>query len=101
MLLEVFTRKRPTDPMFIGDLSIRQWVDQAFPTKLATVMDKQMFEDAPAICDHLNLSLTQIFELGLLCSSDTPDQRMTTRDVVVTPNKIKNHLIYLSSVGSK
>ncbi|PVH33683.1 hypothetical protein PAHAL_8G044700 [Panicum hallii] len=59
MLLEVFTGKRPTDPMFDGELSIRQWVQQAFPSDLASVLDEQLLQEASSICD-LNDSLLPI-----------------------------------------
>ncbi|WVZ49243.1 hypothetical protein U9M48_000617 [Paspalum notatum var. saurae] len=63
MLLEVFAGKRLTNPMFVGELSIRQWVHRGFPTEL----------------------------IGLLCSSNSPCKRMsmTMSDVAVTSKKIK------------
>lgn len=33
ILFEVFTRRRPTDAMFVGEPSLREWDHQAFPAK--------------------------------------------------------------------
>lgn len=103
MLLEVFTGKRPTDPMFVGGLTLRKWVFQSFPDSLNDVADENVLQDEEThICfDHQNTSigssstsrsniiLTSIFELGLLCSSESPEQRMAMNDVVSKLKGIK------------
>lgn len=102
MLLEVFTGKRPTDPMFVGELSLRRWVCQAFPANLSDVVDEKLLQDEqvrPRFDHQTNASLgssststssnllVSVFELGLMCSSDSPEQRMCMSDVVA---KLKN-----------
>ncbi|EEC68631.1 hypothetical protein OsI_37015 [Oryza sativa Indica Group] len=103
MLLEVFTGKRPTDPMFIGGLTLRLWVSQSFPENLIDVADEHLLLDEETrLCfDHQNTSLgssstgrsnsflMSIFELGLLCSSESPEQRMAMNDVVSKLKGIK------------
>ncbi|XP_051195345.1 uncharacterized protein [Lolium perenne] len=103
MLLEVFTGKRPTDPSFVGESSLRQWVLQAFPAKLIDVLDVKLHQgeqmrqafhhqkytispSSSSIGYNANF-LMSIFEIGLECSSDPVDQRPSISEVVM---RLKN-----------
>lgn len=99
MILEVFTGRRPTDPMFIGGLTLRQWVSQAFPGNLVGVAEENLLQDgagnnsdtssATSLTSKNNNFLASIFELGLMCSSESPEQRMTMNEVVPKLKDIK------------
>ncbi|RLN34395.1 Leucine Rich Repeat, putative [Panicum miliaceum] len=102
MLLEVFTGKRPIDPLFVAELTLREWVSKAFPARLIDIADDKLLQDEETrLCfeyqTNTSLSpystvtggnfLASIFELGLICSSEPPEQRMAMNDVVV---RLKN-----------
>jgi serine/threonine protein kinase len=92
MLLEVFTGKKPTSNALTEGLSLRQWVLQGFPAGLVHVLDERLLKDVSFEC-VLDRFLEPIFELGLLCSNDLPEQRMTMSDVVVKLMRIKGQFV--------
>ncbi|KAK9178309.1 hypothetical protein WN943_027499 [Citrus x changshan-huyou] len=42
MLMETFTKKKPTDEIFVGELSLKRWVNDLLPTSLVEVVDKTL-----------------------------------------------------------
>ncbi|KAF5463999.1 hypothetical protein F2P56_014116 [Juglans regia] len=90
-LLEMITRKKPTDDMFAGDFTLRQLVNASIPNRMMEVVDEGLLriEDGrDAIV--LQSILSSILNLGLRCSEELPDTRMDIKDVVVQLNKIKS-----------
>ena len=107
MLLEVFTGKRPTNPTFVGESSLRQWVLQAFPAKLIDVLDEKLHQDEQMSQDFHQQTITTLplsssmsyngnffvstFEMGLECSSDSRDRRPSMSEVVMRLKNIKKN----------
>ncbi|KAK3154178.1 hypothetical protein QOZ80_2BG0187250 [Eleusine coracana subsp. coracana] len=101
MLLEVITGKRPTDPAFVAERSLRQQVNDAFRTQIFHVIDPNLlmqeklggFGDigttSRSSSDTLNSCLVSVVELGLLCTSELPEKRISMTDVVKGLTKIK------------
>ncbi|XP_020242524.1 putative receptor-like protein kinase At3g47110 [Asparagus officinalis] len=95
LLLEIFTRKKPTDPMFTGESSLRRWVNDANPTGLLDTVDQNLLKDENGNERPNNYlissraCLSSIMELGIICSSDSPNERLAMKDVVPKLRKIK------------
>ncbi|XP_065624253.1 probable LRR receptor-like serine/threonine-protein kinase At3g47570 [Quercus suber] len=115
LLLEIFTGKKPIDEMFIDGLSIHRFTSMALPEHVMDIVDPSMFfeEDEEDVDDdrneddiedramieeepHLNVSsrikdcLISMFEIGLSCSTTSPNERMPTNVVVNELNAIRD-----------
>ncbi|CAK9182864.1 unnamed protein product [Ilex paraguariensis] len=89
MLLELFTGKSPTHESFVGGLSLKKWVQLAFPTNMEQVLDPELLSDIEKLCcDDQSISpeirrdcLKTVIGVGLSCTSDSPNERISMRDV--------------------
>ncbi|CAI0396760.1 unnamed protein product [Linum tenue] len=113
LLCEVFTGKRPTDEIFKEGLNIHTFVRTALSEKLmAQVLDPVLINELPlgqaTPFDAISSSNTQetkkkkgqileevlisILEIGVVCSSDSPNERISIGEVVTRLVSLKNLL---------
>ncbi|XP_062014702.1 probable LRR receptor-like serine/threonine-protein kinase At3g47570 [Rosa rugosa] len=89
VLLETFTTRKPTDEMFDGEMSLRQWVANSLRESLVDVVDANILgtlEDYGFVSKDC---LTLIMKLALACCVESPEERTSMQEVVGTLNKIK------------
>ncbi|KAK4487014.1 hypothetical protein RD792_006329 [Penstemon davidsonii] len=90
LLMETFTRKKPTDEMFLGQLTLRNWVFGSLPNGIAKLVDDDLLNvDRESIRAKHEMLLTQIIELALECTIDSPEERLNMKDVLIRLKKIK------------
>ncbi|PIA43744.1 hypothetical protein AQUCO_01800059v1, partial [Aquilegia coerulea] len=97
LLLEMFTRKRPTDEMFLNGLSLHNYAAMALPNQVMGIVDTLLVEANNEIVEQSNTQarlqdcLVSAITLGVTCSTEAPAERMIMIDVVSELLRIKKH----------
>ncbi|KAM3284911.1 putative LRR receptor-like serine/threonine-protein kinase isoform X1 [Capsicum chacoense] len=92
MLLETYTKKKPNDEMFTGDLDLKSWVHSSLPDKLDEILDSDLLTVDEEKLDEKLHYVSSIMELAMNCTAKSPVERMNMTDVVAALEKIKQHL---------
>lgn len=90
LLLELFTGKRPTEPMFSGELSLREYVERSLPDRLNQVLDPSLgLGKIPA---NLQQCLISVLGVGIMCSAVQPNERMDIDEAYAELQKAQDTL---------
>ncbi|XP_077225762.1 uncharacterized protein LOC143858944 [Tasmannia lanceolata] len=107
LLLEIFARKRPTDDMFKDGLSLHKFVQLSLPNRVMEILDPLILleddeERATNIAENYNDKIRRLQEclvslvrIGVVCSAESPRERMEMADVVKEMCFVRN--IYLGA----
>ncbi|KAL9422390.1 hypothetical protein AB3S75_034626 [Citrus x aurantiifolia] len=92
LLLELFTRKRPTDAMFNEGLTLHDFAENSLPEKVTQIVDPSLLLEVMA---NNSWSTTwgdgraraedcfrTVIRVGVHCSMESPTERMEMRDAV-------------------
>ncbi|PON39740.1 Tyrosine-protein kinase, partial [Parasponia andersonii] len=116
LVLEMFTGRRPTDEMFKDDYNLHNFVKMALSERVKQIVDPSILyreieetevrrenernyynnnesieiEAEGHISPHLLKCLVSILEIGVACSKESPDERMSMEDVPSMLEHIKN-----------
>ncbi|XP_059664307.1 receptor kinase-like protein Xa21 [Cornus florida] len=93
MLMETFTRKKPTDEMFDGEMNLKRWVgDSLIHGSITEVVDSNLLGEDEHDTEK-EQCVSSILALAVDCSADLPWERISMKDVVVRLGKIKSKLL--------
>ncbi|KAJ0081588.1 hypothetical protein Patl1_10488 [Pistacia atlantica] len=89
LLMETFTRKKPTDDMFEEARSLKCWVKEALPDSVTEITDANLLgeENFTAKKDCILSTL----ELAVDCSVESSERRIDITDVLSTLKKIRTN----------
>uniref|UniRef100_A0A5B7CCB5 non-specific serine/threonine protein kinase n=1 Tax=Davidia involucrata TaxID=16924 RepID=A0A5B7CCB5_DAVIN len=90
MLMEAFTRKKPTDEMFVGEMSLKHWVSESLHGgSIIEVVDTNLIGSEDVNFSTKKQFVSSILHLAMDCSTELPEGRITMRDAVARLKKIK------------
>ncbi|KAG6692187.1 hypothetical protein I3842_10G101300 [Carya illinoinensis] len=92
LLMETFTRKKPTDGMFVGEMSLKHWVDESLLTSILHIVDANLLRNEK---EHAAMEdcISSVMRLALDCCAESPTQRIDIKNVSTTLNKLKSKFV--------
>ncbi|TYI29596.1 hypothetical protein ES332_A05G327600v1 [Gossypium tomentosum] len=96
LILEMITRKRPTDDLFGDGMSLHSYCKMALPEKFEEILDFRLLEQINKKSQNIDCKmldcLVSFTKVGVACSVEVPAQRMKIEDVVTELYAIKARL---------
>ncbi|XP_015160487.1 probable LRR receptor-like serine/threonine-protein kinase At3g47570 [Solanum tuberosum] len=90
LLMETFTRKKPVDDEFVGDLTLKSWVAESYPHRVMDIEDANLFStDDDEHLIAIESCLRSVLDVALECTADLPQDRITMNNVLIRLNKIQ------------
>ncbi|KAK2636198.1 hypothetical protein Ddye_030990 [Dipteronia dyeriana] len=106
LLLEMVTKKKPTDLMFEGDLNIHSFARMALPDRVIDIVDPMLINEEMITTNHkmsqaLNKSreecLISMVRIGVTCSVESPQDRMNISRVFHELQSVRKILLQATS----
>ncbi|KAL5854000.1 hypothetical protein ACOSQ4_003802 [Xanthoceras sorbifolium] len=82
MLMETFTKKKPTDEIFTEEMSLRHWVGDSFNRSIMEVVDNDLLQMEDANFLAREQCVSSIFSLAMDCTTDLHEDRINIKNVV-------------------
>ncbi|XP_047978221.1 probable LRR receptor-like serine/threonine-protein kinase At3g47570 [Salvia hispanica] len=92
LLMETFTRKKPTNDVFGGELSLRSWIDALLPDSVNQVVDSTLLREEDEHFTEKMWCVSSILALAMTCTVQSPKDRMNMKNVLAALEKIKLHI---------
>ncbi|PPD89728.1 hypothetical protein GOBAR_DD13330 [Gossypium barbadense] len=93
ILIETFTKKKPTDNYFAEEMTIRRWVKSSLPKGAIEITDVDLLRIEDEYFVVKTNCISSLMELALNCSDELPEERKDSKDVVLELKKIKQRLL--------
>ncbi|KAK2986515.1 hypothetical protein RJ640_021390 [Escallonia rubra] len=96
LVLEMVTRKRPTDDMFAGEVSLNKWVKSYYHGQMEKIVDsslvRAMKDQAPEVKKMSEVAIGELIKLGILCTQESPSTRPAMLNAADDLDRLKRYL---------
>ncbi|XVF78746.1 hypothetical protein PTKIN_Ptkin14bG0160500 [Pterospermum kingtungense] len=93
LLIETFTRKKPTNGLFKEAMTMKHWVRSSVSKGMIDIADGELLRTEDEYFIVKANCISSILALALECSSELPEERKDMKDVVATLKKIKQNFL--------
>lgn len=96
LVLEMVTRKRPTDDKFAGGLNLHKYVKHHYHMQMENAVDNSLIralrDQTTEVRRMWEVAIGELVELGILCTQESPFMRPTMLDCADDLDRLKRYL---------
>lgn len=91
--METFTKKKPTDELFVGEISLKSWVNDSLHGKIINVVDINLLQKEDAYFTAKEQCVSSVLSLAMQCTRESAEERINIKEALTKLLKIRNTLL--------